>query len=403
MKDTNRKDQQLSTWLAFALLPLAGFATDIYLPSLPGMSVSLGITEIRTQFTLSIFLISYGISQLFIGSVLYSFGRHKIGVVCLLVFALASFVIARSHNIYLIYLMRVVHGITAATIVVSKRAYFVDVFSGDRLKHYLSLFSIIWSTGPIVAPFVGGYLQNNFGWQSNFYFLGIWAVLFALLEYFFNRESLKHFSPFHFKSIVQVYTSMLRTTSFTLGLLIIGISYSMVMVYNMTGPFIIEHHLHFTAVIAGYCSLIIGFAWMIGGFIGKATIHKPFVKKLSLNLAVQVLICLVMLFSTSFIENISLLASFAFLVHVCAGFAFNVYFTYCLGKFPRNAGIASGLTGGIMYVIVSVLSYGMVYLMPANDTRNLGWSYLILILAVALVMWAVRKNEEPAKQQALVG
>ncbi len=397
MKDTNSsRDQRLSTWLAFALLPLAGFATDIYLPSLPDMSASLNISEIQIQLTLSIFLISYGLSQLFIGSVLDSFGRHKIGIVCLLVFALASFVIGSSHNIYVIYLMRVVHAITAATIVVAKRAYFVDVFTGNKLKHYLSLFSIIWSVGPIVAPFVGGYLQSNFGWASNFYFLGIWAIVFAVLEYFFNTESLKNFSPFHLKSIVNIYLTMLRTTSFTLGLLVIGISYAMVMVYNMTGPFIIEHHLHFTPVIAGYCSLIIGFAWMIGGFIGKATIHKPFVKKLSLNLGAQVMICLVMLFSSSFVENIFLLVCFAFLVHISAGFAFNVYFTYCLGKFPNNAGIASGLTGGVMYVIVSVLSYGMVYFIPANDTRHLGWSYLFLIAASALVMRAVTRNSKSA-------
>ncbi|MBP0661975.1 hypothetical protein, partial [Mycobacterium tuberculosis] len=71
-----------------------------------------------------------------------------------------------------------------------------------------------------------------------------------------------------------------------------------------------------------------------------------------------------MLLGVSVIENIFILTFFAFLVHVGAGFAFNVYFTYCLGKFPRNAGIASGLTGGTMYVIVSILSYGMVYLIP---------------------------------------
>jgi len=392
----SKKDKRISTWLAFALLPLAGFATDIYLPSLPSMSASLGITDIRAQFTLSIFLISYGVSQLFIGSILDSFGRYRIGIFSLLIFALASFVIAGTQNIYLIYLMRVIHGITAATVVVSKRAYFVDVFTGDQLKHYLSLFSIIWSTGPIVAPFVGGYLQSNFGWSSNFYFLGIWAVIFALLEYFFNTESLKNFSPFRFKSIANVYITMLRTTSFTLGLFVIGISYSMVMVYNMTGPFIIEHHLHFTPVVAGYCSLIIGFAWMVGGFIGKATIDKPFVKKLSLNLVAQLVTSLVMLLSLSFVENIFLLIFFAFLVHVGAGFAFNVYFTYCLGKFPQNAGIASGLTGGIMYVIVSALSYGMVYMIPAKDAQHLGWSYLILIIASALVMWAITRNTTAA-------
>ena len=394
VKRIDENNLGLSTILAFALLPLAGFATDIYLPSLPNMSVLLGVNSIRVQFTLTIFLISYGLSQLFIGSVLDSFGRYRIGICALLVFAFASFVIANTGNIWVIYGMRILHGVTAAAVVVAKRAYFVDVFSGDKLKNYLSLFSIIWSTGPIIAPFIGGYLQSEFGWQSNFYFLGGMALLLAILEYFFNGESLKHFSVFSLKNITKIYGNMLGTTSFILGLIIIGLSYSMVMVYNMTGPFIIEHHLHFTPVTAGYCSLILGFAWMVGGFIGKATIHQPFIKKLMLNLGLQICFAIVMLFSALLMENIYSLVVFAFLVHVGAGFAFNVYFTYCLSRFPGNAGIASGLTGGVMYIIVSLFSYGTVYLIPARDQLHLSYSYLVLILLVALVMWAVSKSME---------
>jgi MFS family permease len=124
----------------------------------------------------------------------------------LITFAIASLVIANTHNIYLIYLMRVIHGITVALIIVAKRAYFVDQFSGEKLKHYLSLFTIIWSTGPIVAPFVGGYLQSAFGWESNFYFLAGYAILIAILEYIFSGETLKHRTEFNIKKIVGIYT-----------------------------------------------------------------------------------------------------------------------------------------------------------------------------------------------------
>ncbi len=389
IKRLDGKNIGISTILTFAILPLAGFATDIYLPSLPNMAASLGVSNIQVQATLTIFLISYGLSQLFIGSVLDSFGRYRIGIVALLVFAVAGVVIANTTNIWLIYAMRMIHGITAAVVVVAKRAYFVDVFKGDKLKHYLSLFSIVWSTGPIIAPFVGGYLQANFGWQSNFYFLSGLALVFALLEYLLNGESLPHAATFSFKRIAGVYASMLRTTSFSLGLLVIGLSYSMVMVYNMTGPFIIEHHLHFTPVTAGYCSLILGFAWMVGGFIGKAAIHQPFLKKLSVNLLLHICFAVLMTVSIGLTENIYTLVVFAFLVHVCAGFAFNVYFTYCLSKFPNNAGIASGLTGGVMYIIVSAFSYGTIWLIPAKNQLHLGYSYLALIGLSAIIMWGV--------------
>ncbi|RZL43268.1 MAG: MFS transporter, partial [Pedobacter sp.] len=145
------KNQGAATILAFALIPLSGFATDVYIPSLPTMAKQLQVTDLQVQLTLGMFLISYGVAQLFVGSLLDSFGRYKIGLLSLFIFALASVVIANTANIYLIYTMRIVHGITVGAIVVSKRAFFVDVFSGDKLKNYLSMFSIIWATAPIIA------------------------------------------------------------------------------------------------------------------------------------------------------------------------------------------------------------------------------------------------------------
>nr|WP_199082490.1 MFS transporter [Pedobacter sp. ASV19] len=388
MKEKNRG---VATVLAFALLPLSGFATDIYIPSLPTMAAKMQVSSIEVQLTLSLFLISYGISQLFIGSVLDSFGRYRVSLVSLVIFALASIVVATTHHIYLIYLMRIIHGLTVGAIVVAKRAYFVDLFTGDQLKHYLSLFSIIWSTGPIVAPFIGGYLQNLFGWESNFYFLAGLAAVFAVLELVYSGETLVHFTEFNFKKIVNIYSTMITTASFTLGIVMLGLAYCMVMIYNMTGPFIIEHHLNLSPVIAGYSSLVLGFAWMVGGFIGKATINRPFFKRLVVNLVLQVVFVCVMLFSLQFVTNLFSLIFFAFIIHIGAGYTFNNYFTFCLGKFPKNAGIAGGLTGGITYVIVSFLSYGIVNIVPAKDERNLSLSYLILILLSVVVMLVISR------------
>lgn len=361
------------------------------------MATSLQVSSLQVQLTLSLFLISYGISQLFIGSVLDSFGRYRLSLICLLIFAAASIVIANTHSIYLIYLMRIIHGFTVGTIIVAKRAYFVDLFTGDQLKHYLSLFSIIWSTGPIVAPFLGGYLQTAFGWESNFYFLAILAIVLAILEFIYSGESLRHFSEFSLKKITGTYIRMIKTASFSLGIVMLGLAYTMVMIYNMTGPFIVEHHLHFSPLVAGYSSLILGFAWMVGGFIGKATINHPFFKKMTTNLVVQLIFTGSMLLSIQFISSLYTLILFAFLIHVTAGYIFNNYFTFCLGLFPKNAGIASGLTGGITYVIVSCLSYSIISILPAKDEHHLAESYLLLSILSALVMFSIYKMSKKNK------
>ncbi|WP_375182178.1 MFS transporter [Chryseobacterium sp.] len=109
-----------------------------------------------------------------------------------------------------------------------------------NLKHYNSLFSNVWSTAPIVAPFIRGYLQVLFGWQSNFYLLGILTVIILLFKLRFTGESLQNFQVFKRKKIPAVYKKMLGTPDFYLGLIIIGLSYSLLVVYGMVSTFIIE-------------------------------------------------------------------------------------------------------------------------------------------------------------------
>ena len=384
---SNERRQQISTIVAFAIVPMSGFATDIYIPSMPSMGTGLKITSLQVQLTLTAFLISYGIAQLFIGAFLDTFGRYKLGLTALIVFAIASVTIANTDNIYLIYLMRVIHGLTVATIVVAKRAYFVDVYKGEQLKSYLSIFTIIWSVGPIVAPFIGGYLQTAFGWHSNFYFLAGMAGVIGLLEALFTGETLASPVAFNVRRIAATYYEMITTLRFILGLVILGLAYSIVMIYNLTGPFIIEHKLGLSPVIIGYCSLFLGFAWTIGGLIGKATVEKPFFSKLLLNLLLQLLFAIAMVLSVGFFGSLFTILFFAFIIHAAAGFTFNNYFTFNMTLFPKNAGISGGLIGGVVYVIVSLLTSGIVYILPAKDERNLSYSYLLLITASVLVLY----------------
>lgn len=116
-----------------------------------------------------------------------------------------------------------------------------------------------------------------------------------------------------------------------------------------------------------------------------------------MNSLLQILFVILMIISINFVSNLWSLIFFAFIIHVGAGFTFNNYFTFCLGKFPKNAGIAGGLTGGITYVIVSFLSYAVVNLIPAKDELNLSYSYLIMILlslAVMIIILKIKKPEE---------
>lgn len=385
METVSNRQQRIRTLLSFILIPLSGFATDVYIPSLPSMAAALNITNAAVQLTLVFFLVSYGISQLFVGSLLDSFGRYKMNLAALLIFALSCFTIAICGNIYVIYAMRILQGLTVALVVVGKRAYFVDVFSGDKLKHYTSLFSIIWASAPIIAPFLGGYLQSLWGWESNFYFLGIFALIMFILELVFGKESLKDFHPFKIKSILDIYSSMLRTVDFSLGIVILGCCYGMLIVFGMSSPFIIEHVYGHSPVVTGYCALISGVSLMAGGMISKALIRHSFQKKIISAAALLLVFSTLMIILTSAYDSLVLMMSFVILIHLLAGFIFNNFFSYCLGRFVKNAGIASGITGGALYIVTSILNYSIINTLHLKDAPFLAIAYLILAIAIGIV------------------
>ena len=394
MKIIKEEHRQIVNILSFSLIPLAGFATDIYLPSLPAMTVSLHATASQIQLSLLLFMASAGISQLFVGSLLDSFGRYKLSNSSLLIFSVASIMIGLFPDLHVLYLMRIVQGISAAFVLVARRAYFMDTYSGEQLKHYTSLFSIIWATAPIVAPFLGGYLQKAFGWQASFYLLGTLPLVILGLTLRYGGESAKDLQPLRLKPLLGVYSSILTTKDFALGLVILGLNYGMVLLFGMASPFIIEHQWHQTPVATGYCALLSGVAMMVGGIISRSMLSTPLEKKLPIALAIQLASgAFAITVSMLGLANIYVMMSFVMLQHGVAGFVFNNLFAYSLGRFSRNAGIVAGMTGGASYIISSFSSYGTVSFLAVTNQTLLAAAYLFLNVCVVITYSLFRREE----------
>ena len=394
MKTIREEHRQIVNILSFSLIPLAGFATDIYLPSLPSMTISLHASASQIQLSLLLFMASAGVSQLFVGSLLDSFGRYKLSNSALFIFSISSFLIGLFPGLHVLYLMRIVQGVSAAFVLVARRAYFMDTYSGDQLKRYTSMFSIIWATAPIIAPFLGGYLQKAFGWQASFYLLGLLPLAILALTLKYGGESAKDLQPLRLKPLLTVYSSVLTTKDFALGLIILGLNYGMVLLFGMASPFIIEHQWHQTPVITGYCALLSGVSMMAGGIISRSMLKARLEKKLPVALGIQLASgAFAIIVSMLGLTNIYVMMSFVLLQHGVAGFVFNNLFAYCLGRFSRNAGIVAGMTGGASYIISSFSSYGTASFLGVTNQTLLGVAYLFLNVCVVITYSLFRKEE----------
>ncbi len=395
LREATNQRKKLATILAFSSIPLSGFVTDIYLPSFPSMANDLAITEKEVQLTLTCYLLSYGISQLFIGSVLDSIGRYKPRLIALLFIALSSTLIAFTNDILFICLLRIIQGIAISVLVIATRAIFMDIYEEKQRIHYLSYFTVVWSCGPILAPFLGGYLDALFSWHANFYFLSFYALLLFVLDLLISGESIAEKKKFNFKQTLQVYQTMLSNKNFIMGIFILGMSYSIVMIFNIAGPFLIENTFNKNSIVIGYCTLILGFSWMLGGLIGKKRMHLAFKPRITQPIYAQLALVFVLVSASYYIENLYLLMFGLFLIHICSGTLFNNFFTSTMLSFPNNSGTAGGLMGGLTYVITSFTSFVISSSGAINTQFQLSIRYTVLIFCLLLlILYVVQLNKK---------
>lgn len=402
MKQINEQNRRPGAILAFALVPLSGLATDMYLPSFPEMTRVFHTSDAAIQMTLTIFLISYGLGQFIAGTVLDSFGRYRPTLLALLLFIVTNILIITTRNIQLIYLYRALQGLCVSFIAVGKRTYFVDAYTGAQQKSYTALTTIVWAVAPISAPFLGGFLAKHFSWDASFWFLGIYAGILFLLELWLSGETLKEKAAFKLRPIAQTYAKLLNTRDFTVGVIVLGISYCMVMAFNMSVPFIIEKKFELSPLVTGYCALCSGISIFIGGLIGRKISIGSLFSKLWYFALVQLAAILMMLAMATYLNHIFLLMAFVIFIHCIQGLMYNLFITHCLTRFPQNAATAGGITGGGSYIVVSAAISGLLGFLSITNQKMLAISYLILSVIILLLLQLFRKSLIRANKRMMV-
>ncbi|MCP4475022.1 MAG: multidrug effflux MFS transporter [Gammaproteobacteria bacterium] len=92
--------------IALIIMPLMGACIDVYTPSLPAIQTFFGCTIRLTQFTITFYIISYGIFQLLFGTLSDILGRKRLLMFGCALFTLASLLAPLSPSILLLILFR---------------------------------------------------------------------------------------------------------------------------------------------------------------------------------------------------------------------------------------------------------------------------------------------------------
>jgi len=167
--------------LLVLLVLFSPLGIDIYLPALPQIAESFHVKHTLAQDTVTWFLFTMGLGQLFAGPLADKYGRRIIALGGVLIYGLSAAMAWVAINIEWMLIARLMQGFGACATAVAAFATVRDVFGAEKSGRMISYLNGAICFIPALAPILGSYLTQEFGWRSNFSFMAGFALIAGVL------------------------------------------------------------------------------------------------------------------------------------------------------------------------------------------------------------------------------
>ena len=226
--------------LLTALNPLS---LDAVLPAFYEISQSLKITdENNLQLIVSSMIFGMVFGEFIFGPLADSFGRKKIIVIGIGIYAMGTALCYFSGNYELLLLGRVIQGLGVSGPKIASRAMIRDSFSGDEMARIMSLILMFVIFIPMIAPAYGQFLMTLFDWRSIFISLLVISLIAGTWLYTRQRETLPILKrrKFSSTSLITSFLEIIRHKHFMCCTAIAGLIFGMQLLFLSTAPLILR-------------------------------------------------------------------------------------------------------------------------------------------------------------------
>lgn len=360
--------------LLTALSTLGLLATNLYLPSLPGLAADLGATAPEVRTTLTVFLAGLAFGQLVVGPLSDRYGRRPLLLLGLLVYVVGSLGCAMAMSLDLLLLARLIQAIGACAGVVVVRAVARDLFSGADLTRAMAVIATLMATAPGFSPLLGGLIETLWGWRGNFLFIAAFGLACLGLTLAWigetNRQPARRLEG---GPILRGYGKLAISPPFLGPALACSFGIGALFGYFSASPHLIIEILGFSPLGFGMITAGTVFAVFAGGAAGPRLARRLGMRA-TLLLGISLMIAGGAIMALLFDQGIVTLASFLLpqlLFLMGLGIVNPVGTAAALQPYPQQAGAASALLGFLQMgfgaaatLLLSVLPVAMPLSLP---------------------------------------
>jgi DHA1 family bicyclomycin/chloramphenicol resistance-like MFS transporter len=186
----NRRKELKYLFLIIVIFIAACIETDIYLPAFPDMMAWFSASEGAIQGLLTWNFVGICVSGPFYGPISDAFGRKKPLMIALGMFLAGSIIALFAQNLDQMLWGRILQGLGSGGCFTLGTAIIFDAFQKERAITATNNLNTIIPLIMAAAPMIGGYLNQAFGFRSNFLAIGIFVFLSFFVCLLFYEETL---------------------------------------------------------------------------------------------------------------------------------------------------------------------------------------------------------------------
>ncbi len=386
---------KLHLTLIVSMLSMIGpFSIDTYLPSFPDIERDFNISRALMTQSLGAYLIAFAFSTLIWGAISDWIGRKPVILLSLGSYFIASLACALADNFEQLLVFRILQGLGIGGALISGRAMVRDFLPSKEAQKVMAYSMMLFAISPAIAPIIGGWLHDAFGWRSVFWFLALYAGVIFIYALFIVKESLlkSKRNSIHISKVTSVYLDTLKKPHFVRLILINAFSFASFFIFVAGAPTLLIDILHFKPN-----EFYLLFVPVVSGIIIGAYVSSRLVNFLESKQMVNIFLSLMLIFSIiNVFLNFALPVSPLRLILPLIFYAFSIATIMpilgimIINCFPNNRGAASAMQSFVQMGFNGISANIIVASLGASAT-NFIFAQLLLG-SIAFILWQFDKN-----------
>ena len=376
--------------ILIGLAAIGPLAQSILIPSLPGLQQVFATDYATVQYLLTLSLLGIAFAQLVYGPVSDRYGRRPALLGGGLIFLAGSLACIFAPDIETLIALRLVQAVGGCAGIVLASAVLRDLYERERVASMLAYVTMGMVVAPMIAPTIGGFLEEWFGWWANFAFVGIiGAGILGLALATFHETNYARLPLSDPLDIGLAFGRLLAIPTFLSYALVNAFSLAMFFGFLAGAPYVMIELMGRSPSEYGLYFILVSGAFMAGNFISARVSPRFGIDRMIWTGTSLMLLGMIGLFAVTASDRLTpaLLFGLPTLMALGNGLTMANGMAGAVSVNPRAAGTAAGLVGFMQMSLAAVASFIVGVLIDDNAMPLV--AVMLISASLALVSHAL--------------